>query len=985
MTGKPAVLLISPGILKWTDMDFGLPHMVSMGGWLQAHTDVRVELLDLNYEGGDHHQLKATMEELGPFVLIGLSCYSSFDYRRVMALAAFLKQAFPDVPLVTGGYHASALPEDLVFAGSPFDAVALGEGERPLQRMVEEILGDGRLQAQRYGPDLIEDLDTLPPTDWSLLRRYWPRAHTLGRKFQLYLSRGCPYRCTFCMERSKSGYSWRAFSPERAIEEVAGLARMTDLSRWVVNIADPLFGYHRRWRREVLQGIVDRGLLPRAFWTLTRSDDLDEPDFELLSAARFSIGIGLESGSPRMLQWMQKGNTPERYLAAVTRLADRSQAHGLTWAVNVIVGHPGETPETLAETGDFVKGLFARHERTRGWLSIDPFRLYPGSAVAEQRADWEARFGARFYAPRWWTGWYDLGFHAQHLDPSRELSYEERLRSMHQTYAPVVADIAARFQGQGRDIDRVYEASLQGQVSQLTEDNLRHHLTMGERARSAPTPERAMSTLRVPLGLRMKDPWVRHREQAIRRLLDRGVLRSEPLVEALLAEGPEAWMPEDAARAVLDGRHPPVAVEGLPPLALGMDTVAMGLEALEPDAGMVVAELAAGSPWLAAILARLVGKEGRVLLTHLPEEALRFGRLPPGVSARARPLSSLLTLPEAVDRLWLGVGLPRFPAHLGSALRPGARSVALLGPRFRPQDLVLLTQGEDEALVEHRISRTRAPVLGGPQGWLRQLSRPAGEGSAGIRLERRLAPALAYHLLSQLDLGADAASLYCYQDKPAADWAHALRDAYLSAPGRLTVHAHPLAYDRPEAWLDALERSPPEALRDPAGRALVSALVLAARAELPAWSEGFTSESPGMIRARERLLPALSRLRERMWQQQGGPPPLLLLDCPALGRHGRATLVGGTRVIAVSLDEPDGHVICQVLHEDMHAITDPIVRAEQAAAFAGSTRDTRQGSPGFALHQALESVAVGATAAFLQARAPELMHDFEIWQARVGG
>ena len=48
---EPCVLLISPGIIRWTDMDFGLPHLVSMGGYLRQQTGVRVELLDLNYEG----------------------------------------------------------------------------------------------------------------------------------------------------------------------------------------------------------------------------------------------------------------------------------------------------------------------------------------------------------------------------------------------------------------------------------------------------------------------------------------------------------------------------------------------------------------------------------------------------------------------------------------------------------------------------------------------------------------------------------------------------------------------------------------------------------------------------------------------------------------------------------------------------------------------------------------------------------------------
>ena len=64
----PCVLLISPGIIKWTDMDFGLPHLVSMGGYLLREVGearVRVELLDLNYEGTDHQTLARHAEAAG--------------------------------------------------------------------------------------------------------------------------------------------------------------------------------------------------------------------------------------------------------------------------------------------------------------------------------------------------------------------------------------------------------------------------------------------------------------------------------------------------------------------------------------------------------------------------------------------------------------------------------------------------------------------------------------------------------------------------------------------------------------------------------------------------------------------------------------------------------------------------------------------------------------------------------------------------------
>ncbi len=972
VTTDPAVLLISPGILKWTDMDFGLPHMVSLGGYLKHHTGVRVELLDLNYEGGDHHQLLRTIEALGPFLMVGVSCYSSFDYRRVMALAAFLKKALPDVPLVTGGYHASALPGDVVFEGSPFTSVVQGEAEAPMRQMVEVLLGGGQLEP-RYGPAVVAELDDLPPTDWSLLDRYWPRATTLGRKFQIYLSRGCPYRCTFCMERSKSGYAWRAHSPERAVDELARLARKTDLSQWVVNIADPLFGFRRDWRRQVLMGIVEKGLLPRAYWTLTRSDDLDEPDFELLGRARFSIGIGLESGSPSMLRRMQKGNTPERYLGQVKRLADRSHAHGITWAVNVIVGHPGETRESMGETAGFIRELFSVHDTTRGWLSIDPFRLYPGSAVATSRAQWERDTGAVFYSPEWWKGWYDHAFHAQHLDPSGALSYAERVRFMHETYAPIVADIGRRFVGQGREVDAVYRNSIRGQLDALSEERRDHDLRMGEQGRHVTG---GGSGLTVPLGLRMKDPWTRRREAAIRRLLDRGVLRSEDLVEALLQEGPERWMSEEEAEAVLDERAVPRAAEGLPPRALGLSTVAMGLEALEPEAGMTAVDLAAGSGWVAALLSRLVGPEGRVLAHHLPEDGVGLGDLPGNVQRVERTLDRLMGFEERVDRIWLGAALPRAPRHFAKALKPGGRAVTLVGPRFRAQRLVRLVPDGDGGLDKQELARVTAPVLAGPGGWMAAPVFP--ERERRVRFGRRLAPALAYHVLGFLDLGADAANLHTPRDTTPA-WVDGLAAAYAAAPGRLVLHGAALAYDDVDAWLEALAEHP--ALADAAGQALFAVFAAAVAAERPAFEAAWSERADAVQHAERRLGAALERLRERLYQQQGAPPPLLVLDCPALGGRGRATTAGGTRLVATSLSEDEGHVLLQLLHEEMHAITDPIVRAEHDGT---APRDTRKGSAGWGLHVALEATAVGATDAFLKARAPELLHDFGRWRARVG-
>ncbi|MCA9708563.1 MAG: radical SAM protein, partial [Myxococcales bacterium] len=497
-------------------------------------------------------------------------------------------------------------------------------------------------------------------------------------------------------------------------------------------------GFKRRWRREVLQGIIDHQLLPRQYWTLTRSDDLDEEDVSLLARARFSIGIGLESGSPQMLTLMQKGNKTDAYLEAIGRLARLSRDHGLNWATNVIVGHPGETMATMRQTREFLGALFTSAQETCGWLSIDPFRLYPGAQVHEAMRTYAKLYGTRFYHPTWWHSWYDGSFMAEHLDASDEVDYETRVRFMYEAYGPLLQEIQRRFRGQGRSVDRVFARSLDEQarlMSPATRDVLldraqraKARLARQEREGAAaaepldparpPSPARAV--LDVPIGLHVRDPWIRARELSVRRLLHDGVLRTADLVEALLAVGPEHFMDRDDAEAVLGQRAFDEQAEGEPWPSLPMRAVALGLEALEPALRDRVAVLCERSGYLAAVLAELVGEHGHVRVMQQDAEPHEGQGLRGLAHVEVLPADPArpLRLEGTFDGVWIGAALPRRPAWITSHLREhGGRAIAFVGPRFRPQDLVALTRHGD-ALVERPVARLKVPVLVGAGGWL---------------------------------------------------------------------------------------------------------------------------------------------------------------------------------------------------------------------------------------------------------------------------
>jgi hypothetical protein len=148
------------------------------------------------------------------------------------------------------------------------------------------------------------------------------------------------------------------------------------------------------------------------------------------------------------------------------------------------------------------------------------------------------------------------------------------------------------------------------------------------------------------------------------------------------------------------------------------------------------------------------------------------------------------------------------------------------------------------------------------------------------------------------------------------------------------------------------------------------------------WTQTRADLSQRTVAVGGQLAQPLARLRDRLWEAQNRPaPPLVVVDAPALGAAGRATTVGDERVVAVSFAQPLAHVLMQVLHEEVHPITDPLVMAE----LGDVDRDTHADGAGFGVHQALEQTAVMATEAFLNQRAPELMPDFRRWHQQVFG
>jgi radical SAM superfamily enzyme YgiQ (UPF0313 family) len=143
---------------------------------------------------------------------VGITCAFTTDVLPVREVASFVKERWPELPVLVGGHHASLLPDDFIYPDSPVDAVAVGEGEFTTIEFAEAL---ERGQAPEGVPGILtlrnrgngfrsrpftRELDELPRADRSLSAPYrrWYHHGLQPRSASLETSRGCPFDCNFC-------------------------------------------------------------------------------------------------------------------------------------------------------------------------------------------------------------------------------------------------------------------------------------------------------------------------------------------------------------------------------------------------------------------------------------------------------------------------------------------------------------------------------------------------------------------------------------------------------------------------------------------------------------------------------------------------------------------------------------------------------------------------------------------------------------------
>jgi radical SAM superfamily enzyme YgiQ (UPF0313 family) len=276
-------------------------------------------------------------------------------------VAAALKRARPDLPVLLGGPHATMLHREILERFPQFDLVVRHEADAIFAavltnmelRQFESIPGLSWRTASgcaelRFtdGKPKIDDLDSLPIYSYD----HYPVADLELDLLRVEAGRGCPFSCTFC---STAGFFQRSFR----LKSAARIVRELDLLHARYGCSDfkldhDMFTVNRKKVIEFCEAVRGRGYRWRA------SARVDCVDPELLSvmaeAGCVHLYFGIETGSVRMQKICQK----RLDLDLVHPILGAAHELGIETTASFITGYPEELQQDQADTLDMAGRCF---------------------------------------------------------------------------------------------------------------------------------------------------------------------------------------------------------------------------------------------------------------------------------------------------------------------------------------------------------------------------------------------------------------------------------------------------------------------------------------------------------------------------------------------------------------------------------------------------------------------------------------------------
>ncbi|MBN2407410.1 MAG: tetratricopeptide repeat protein [Elusimicrobia bacterium] len=382
-----------------------------------------------------------------------------------LAFTRYIKDKYNPL-IIVGGFDPYMYPLILANSGS-IDYIVKGAGEKPLFKMLTALrsgidisgmpglkIEDGKLlnDPGEVFPE-VPDFTGLPIDKYRYRhnREYGntdEETKQVLRDFNesgiliapLIMQQGCPHSCVFCA--SSFGRLTQIFSPGRAVDYMKEIKDRYDVTGFF--LMNKMINISRKYVNEFCDRIIDSGL--KVLWSdCARGDNLDRRTLiKMRKAGCVSLVYGLETGSPRMLRYIDKRISPAG-LEKILRWTDEA---GIWTRLEIICGLPGETEEDFRLSLDFI----SRNRKYINRIYNNKFFLREGSKLIK----YPAKYGIEniFRCEDSGRAGGDMKYLNYGFDEVGGLKWEDKMAQITGRYRRVVE--AARLGSEFPDYEDVY-------------------------------------------------------------------------------------------------------------------------------------------------------------------------------------------------------------------------------------------------------------------------------------------------------------------------------------------------------------------------------------------------------------------------------------------------------------------------------------------------------------------------------------------------
>jgi radical SAM superfamily enzyme YgiQ (UPF0313 family) len=295
--------------------------------------------------------------------IVGFTAFS-WNIERIIHLSQQLKNAFGP-KIVVGGPEVT--PDNDLLQSAVLDFLVYGDGESVFRRLLKHETPWSRRHATGEAADLFRSSRN-PYLSGGLE----PQIEDV---MLLETQRGCPYRCAFCYyNKSHRGL---VFAERDRVLEAVQWACDQDIGE--LFLLDPSLNA-RPDLSELLAGIrrINHGRR-LAIFSEIRAEGIDAGLAALFASAGFrGFEIGLQTTHPPALRAMRRKMDIDRFLKG-TRLL---KSNGIGVALDLIMGLPGDTPESFRRSVDFVVDNDLGED-----VQLFPLAVLPGTEFRQRRSD----------------------------------------------------------------------------------------------------------------------------------------------------------------------------------------------------------------------------------------------------------------------------------------------------------------------------------------------------------------------------------------------------------------------------------------------------------------------------------------------------------------------------------------------------------------------------------------------------------------------